>query len=61
MRTTCSPCSVGGRKATPSRCPSTHANVGVTLDTYSHVTMPMQAEAANLVAGLITSKITNIP
>jgi hypothetical protein len=30
-------------------------------DTYSHVTMPMQAEAANLVAGLITSKITNIP
>jgi hypothetical protein len=52
---------VGGRKATPSRCPSTHANVGVTLDTYSHVTMPMQAEAASLVAGLIPSKITNIP
>ena len=34
-----------------------HANVGVTLDTYSHVTMPMQAEAAALVAGLIISKI----
>jgi integrase len=31
-----------------------HANVGITLDTYSHVTMPMQAEAANVVAGLIT-------
>lgn len=31
-----------------------HANVGVTLDTYSHVTMPMQAEAASLVAGLVT-------
>ena len=38
-----------------------HANVGITLDTYSHVTMPMQTEAANLVAGLITSKITNAP
>lgn len=34
-----------------------HANVGVTLDTYSHVSMPMQAEAASLVAGLITSKL----
>jgi integrase len=31
-----------------------HANVGVTLDTYSHVSMPMQAEAASLVAGLVT-------
>ena len=34
-----------------------HANVGVTLDTYSHVSMPMQAEAARLVAGLITARI----
>jgi integrase len=34
-----------------------HANVGVTLDTYSHVSMPMQAEAASLVASLITSKL----
>lgn len=34
-----------------------HANVGITLDTYSHVTMPMQAEAANLVANLITSRL----
>lgn len=34
-----------------------HANVGVTLDTYSHVSMPMQAEAAALVAELITSKL----
>jgi integrase len=38
-----------------------HANVGITLDTYSHVSMPMQVEAANLLAGLITSKISNIP
>ena len=35
-----------------------HANVGVTLDTYSHVSMPMQAEAARLVTGLITARIT---
>lgn len=27
-----------------------HANVGITLDTYSHVTMPMQTEAARVVA-----------
>lgn len=32
-----------------------HANVGGTLDTYSHVTMPMQAEAAALVAGLVVA------
>lgn len=38
-----------------------HANVGITLDTYSHVTMPMQIEAASVVAGLITSKITKAP
>ena len=38
-----------------------HANVGITLDTYSHVNMPMQVEAADLVAGLITSEIKNIP
>jgi integrase len=31
-----------------------HANVGVTLDTYGHVSMPMQAEGASLVAGLVT-------
>lgn len=30
-----------------------HANVGVTLDTYSHVNLPMQAAAADLIAGLI--------
>jgi len=30
-----------------------HANVGVTLDTYSHVSLPMQAEAAATVAALI--------
>ncbi len=30
-----------------------HANVGVTLDTYSHVSMPMQAEAAAKVAALM--------
>jgi integrase len=34
-----------------------HANVGITLDTYSHVSVPMQVEAANLVASLITSRI----
>jgi integrase len=34
-----------------------HANVGITLDTYSHVSMPMQAEAADLVASLITANI----
>ena len=38
-----------------------HANVGITLDTYSHVTMPMQTEAASVVASLITSKITKTP
>ncbi len=31
-----------------------HANVGITLDTYSHVSMPMQAEAAARVAALMT-------
>lgn len=34
-----------------------HANVGITLDTYSHVTMPMQAEAASLVASLVTAHV----
>jgi integrase len=38
-----------------------HANVGITLDTYSHVTMPMQTEAASVVASLITSKIPKPP
>jgi len=37
-----------------------HANVGITLDTYSHVSMPMQIDAAKIVADLITSKITNV-
>ena len=34
-----------------------HANVGVTLDTYSHVSMPMQAQAAELVAELIIRQL----
>lgn len=30
-----------------------HANLGITLATYSHVNPPMQAAAADLIAGLI--------
>lgn len=32
-----------------------HANVGLTLDTCSHVSMPMQAESAARVAALMTT------
>jgi integrase len=30
-----------------------HANVGVTLDTYSHVSLPMQADAALIIAAAV--------
>ncbi len=35
-----------------------HANVSITLDTYSHVDMNMQAEAANRVAALLTGDLS---
>jgi integrase len=36
-----------------------HANITITLDTYSHVTPTMQAEAAATVAGLFTVAVAN--
>lgn len=36
-----------------------HATVGITLGTYSHVTEGMQADAAALVAGLMTTGVSN--
>jgi integrase len=38
-----------------------HANVGVTLDTHSHVSLPMHTGAAAVVAGLIVDKLTDPP
>ena len=34
-----------------------HAGIGITLDTYSHVTEGLHGEAANLVAGLIAGDV----
>ncbi|MGH3763933.1 MAG: hypothetical protein ACRDS0_20685 [Pseudonocardiaceae bacterium] len=36
-----------------------HATVGITLGTYSHVAEGMQADAAALVAGLMTTGVSN--
>jgi integrase len=36
-----------------------HSTVGITLDTYSHVAEGMQADAAALVAGMMTISVTN--
>jgi integrase len=36
-----------------------HSTVGITLGTYSHVAEGMQADAAALVAGMMTSSVTD--
>ena len=35
-----------------------HAGIAITLDTYSHVSEPMQAGAADAVAALIATAVT---